>query len=292
MNVYLSAALAAAARGWHVFPLAPDDKRPAIENWEHRATTDPARIERCWTAGPYGVGIACGPSGLVVVDLDQPKPDQTVPELWRKPGVTCGADVLADRADAIGEAYPWNTHTVVTGRGGEHLYFTAPGGIELRNSQARIGWLVDTRACGGYVVGAGSMAAGRRYRTVYDISPAPLPRWLTEALRPAPLPAQVTTPIRLDTGRRSGYLDAAIRAETERVRTAGEGERNHVLYTASVALGQLVAGGSLSESDVRAALTHAASAQIAAGAYTAWEADKTITSGLRSGAKRPRQVAA
>ena len=96
----------------------------------------------------------------------------------------------------------------------------------------------------------------------------------------------------METGRRSGYLDAAIRAETERVRTACEGERNHVLYTAAVALGQLVAGGSLTEPDVRAVLTDAASAQVAAGAYTAWEADKTISSGLRAGAKRPRQVAA
>ena len=102
MNDLLTAALTAASRGWHVFPLVPDAKRPAVEDWEHRATTDTARIERCWSSGPYGVGIACGPSRLVVVDLDQPKPGQTAPEAWRKPGLTCGADVLADRADAAG----------------------------------------------------------------------------------------------------------------------------------------------------------------------------------------------
>lgn len=292
MNDLLTAALTAASRGWHVFPLVPDGKRPAVVDWEHRATTDTARIARCWSSGPYGVGIACGPSRLVVVDLDQPKPGQTVPEAWRKPGLTCGADVLADRADEAGESYPWDTHTVVTGRGGEHLYFAQPQGTELRNTQARLGWLIDTRAHGGYVVGAVSVASGRRYRTVYDVGPAPLPRWLTEALKPAPAPVQQTAPIRLETGRRSGYLEAAIRAETERVRAASEGERNHVLYTAAVALGQLVAGGSLTEPDVRAVLTDAAAAQVAAGAYTAWEADKTISSGLRAGAKRPRQVAA
>ncbi|MET9269385.1 bifunctional DNA primase/polymerase [Kribbella sp. NPDC003557] len=292
MNDLLTAALTAASRGWHVFPLVPDGKRPAIGDWEHRATTDPARIERCWSSSPYGIGIACGPSRLVVVDLDQPKPGQTAPASWRTPGLTCGADVLADRADAAGATYPWNTHTVLTGRGGEHLYFAAPQGIQLRNTQGRLGWLVDTRAHGGYVVGAVSVVSGRRYRTVYDVSPAPLPQWLTEALTPGPVPAQQATPIRLERGRRSGYLDAAIRAETERVRTACEGERNHVLYTAAVALGQLVAGGSLTEPDVRAVLTDAAATQIATGAYTAWEADKTITSGLRAGAKRPRQVAA
>lgn len=292
MNDLLTAALTAASHGWHVFPLVPDGKRPAVDDWEHRATTDAARIERCWSAGPYGVGIACGPSGLVVIDLDQPKPGQTAPEAWARPGITCGADVLADCADTAGEPYPWNTHTVMTGRGGEHLYFASPAGIELRNTQARLGWLIDTRAHGGYVVGAASVAAGRRYRTVHDIGPTPLPQWLTEALKPAPAPVQQAAPLELATGRRSGYLDAAIRAETERVLTAGEGQRNLSLYKASVALGQLVAGGSLTEVDVRAVLTNAASAQVAAGAYTAWEADKTISSGLRAGAKRPRQVAA
>ncbi|MFF1822076.1 bifunctional DNA primase/polymerase [Kribbella sp. NPDC058245] len=292
MNDLLTAALAAAARGWHVFPLVPDHKRPAVEDWENRATTDAVRIERCWSTGPYGVGVACGPSGLVVVDLDQPKPGQTAPEVWRKPGLTCGADVLAHQADDAGAAYPWNTHTVLTGRSGEHLYFAAPAGIELRNTQGRLGWLVDTRAVGGYVVGAGSVAAGRRYRTVYDITPAPLPQWLTQALTPAPAPVQQAAPVHLGIGRRAGYLGAAIRAETERVKTAGEGQRNHVLYTAAIALGQLVAGGSLTEADVRTVLGDAAAGQVAAGAYTPWEADKTISSGLRAGAKRPRQVAA
>jgi hypothetical protein len=292
VNDLLTAARTAAERGWHVFPLIPDGKRPAVEDWENRATTDPDRIERCWTAGPYGVGIACGPSRLVVVDLDQPKPGQTPPEEWRRPGITCGADVLADRTEAAGQLYPWNTHTVVTGRGGEHLYFTAPTGADLRNTQARLGWLVDTRGCGGYVVGAGSTAAGRRYRTAHDITPAPLPEWLTDALKPTPAPAAITAPIQLDTARRSSYLDAAIRAETDRVATATEGERNHALYLAATALGQLVAGGSLSELDVRAVLTDAAGPQVAAGAYTTWEADKTISSGLRAGAKRPRTVAA
>jgi hypothetical protein len=228
----------------------------------------------------------------VVVDLDQPKPGQTAPEEWRRPRITCGADVLADRADAAGETYPWNTHTVVTGRGGEHLYFAAPTGTELRNTQGRLGWLIDSRAAGGYVVGAGSTAAGRRYSTVHDTTPADLPGWLSDALTAAPPPAQLTAPVQLATARRSGYLDAAIRAETHRVISATEGKRNHALYVAATALGQLVAGGALTDADVRAVLSDAAAGQIAAGAYTAREADKTISSGLRAGAKRPRQVAA
>src|SRR4051794_35306765 len=51
----LRVALTVADRGWHVFPLRPDDKRPAVHRWEARATTDADRIRRCWASGPYGV---------------------------------------------------------------------------------------------------------------------------------------------------------------------------------------------------------------------------------------------
>lgn len=57
----LTSALAAAERGWHVFPLLPDSKRPAIAGWEQRATTDPIRIRLCWDSGPFNIAIACGP---------------------------------------------------------------------------------------------------------------------------------------------------------------------------------------------------------------------------------------
>ena len=67
----LSSALAAADAGWHVFPCAPGSKRPALrENWQDVATTDRDRIRDWWARRPYNIGIACGPSGLVVIDLD------------------------------------------------------------------------------------------------------------------------------------------------------------------------------------------------------------------------------
>ena len=88
----------------------------------------------------------------------------------------------------------------------------------------------------------------------------------------------------LGCGRQGAYLSAAISAELDRIRTAVEGTRNHTLYKAAAALGQLVAGGCLTEQDVTEHLTHAA---LAAG-LTPRETARTIASGLRAGSHHPR----
>jgi hypothetical protein len=120
--------------------------------------------------------------------------------------------------------------------------------------------------------------------------PAALPTWLLQRLAPAPLPPAPTMPIRTGTGRQARYVEAALRAETGRVLDAPAGQRNACLYVASVALGQLVAGGALSEHDACAALSSAAGKHVALRAYSAHQADQTITSGLRAGANRPRRL--
>jgi hypothetical protein len=282
----LAAALAAAERGWRVFPLVPGAKRPAVRGWEARATTDPDRIRRCWGSGPYGIGVACGPSGLLVVDLDMPKTDDTEP-------AATGADVLARLAARHGQPYPDATYTVATGSGGRHLYFTAPGGRTWRNTAGRLGPLIDTRAGGGYVVGAGSTVDSRPYEAVTDTDPAPLPDWLAGLLEPPAAPPVPAGPVRIDTGRHGAYVAAAIRAEVARIRDEPD-DHNHALYIAACALGQLAAGGAITESDVRSVLMDAFAAHIAAEPHhhNEREAHTTISSGLKAGAKRPRTVAA
>jgi len=273
----LSVALAAARRGWHVFPLRLDDKRPAVARWEQRATTDEHRIERCWNSGPYGIGIACGPSALVVVDLDEPKDDQLPPS---------GAETFAALAEPHGNV---DTYTVRTGRGGTHLYFRHPeDGPELRNTAGALGQLIDTRAHGGYVVAAGSTVAGNLYLATDPREVEPLPGWLADALRPTPMPAQRPVVVELPTDRRGAYVRAAIDAEVRRVAEAPEGRRNRSLYIAAVALGQLVAGGELSTVEAEAVLEHAG---VGVG-LRYLETVRTIASGLRAGGKRPRTVAA
>ena len=296
-SAQLASALDAASRDWRVFPLIPADKRPAVSDWETRATTNPDRITRTWSVAPFNVGIATGPSGpsgLLVIDLDKPKhPGDTPPAAWAEHGVTDGADVLAVLCERHGQPFPAHTYTVRTWSGGTHLYFTAPAGEPLRNtagdSARGLGWKVDTRAWGGLVVGAGSTFDGHPYEVTHNAPVAPLPGWLAKLLRPAPLPPQKPITIALTgRGRRTAFLRSAINGEVGRVTSSGPHEHNNALYIASVALGQLVAGGELNDADVTGWLLSAA-LQVSQGER---EARRTIASGLKAGARRSRTVVA
>jgi hypothetical protein len=203
------------------------------------------------------------------------------------------ADVLCLLAEQAGTAVDWDTYTVTTPRGGTHLYYQHPAGEPLlRNTSGDhgngLGWLIDTRAHGGYVVAAGSTINGRPYTVAHHADPTPLSAWLAERLTPKPLPPQQPVVVDLGAGRRAAYLQAAIRGQVGAVTRAGNGGRNAALYASAVALGQLVAGGALTEQDVTGLLTQAA---LSAGLRPA-ETAHTIASGLRAGAHRPRSVAA
>ncbi len=293
-------ALAAAARGWHVFPLTPGDKRPlrGFTEWERHATTDPNIIRRTWTHAPFNIGIACGPSRLVVLDLDTPKKEGLrPPPPWDLPGVNDGADVLAVLCERTGHPFPTlETFHVRTRRGGQHLYYAAPDGMKLRNTEGDkgngLGWLIDTRASGGYVVGPGSFVdlpdGTGTYEVIYNAPPAPLPPWLSKQLV-AP-PRTVAKPVRLalPDDRRGAFLRAAITGELERLAAAPVGQRNRTLYLAATALGQLVAGGALDQAEVTNLLEQGG---VDIG-LSASETRLTIASGLKNGARRPRTVAA
>ncbi len=309
---FVAAAVAATQRGWHVFPLRAGSKHPALHGADrcpgtgdcqdgHRTPEQRAvstlteRDRNGWRAKGWNVAIATGPSGLLVVDLDVPKADDKPrADVWNLPGINEGLDVFVAVCEHAGQPVPWDTYTVRTPSGGTHLYFTAPAGVQLRNTGGDrgrgLGWKVDTRAWGGHVVAAGSVVDGQTYTVVHDREPQPLPQWLCERLSPPPLPKAPTVPVARIHGRRRAFLDAAVRGEVERV-TSAQSNRNDALYHAAVALGQLVAGGALSEQDVRTELVAAAAGHIADGVYGDRQAHLTITSGLRAGATRPRRVA-
>jgi hypothetical protein len=268
-----------AARGWHVFPCVPGGKRPALrDNWQQLATTDPARIFRWWTRMPFNIGISCGPSGLVVIDLDIAKPDRHSDE-----PPASGADSLAGLCHRHSQPYPDGTFTVNTPSEGTHLYFRATS-QHVRNSAGRLGSLIDIRAAGGYVVGPGSRVAGRRYDVANADRPAPLPDWIAALLDDRPsaaadcrLPAsEIRQPI--------SYGQAALREETTRVAAAHPGNRNDTLNRAAFNLGQLVAANLLPADTVMTALANAAERCGLPGN----EAHRTIRSGMVSGIRRPR----
>ncbi|MEV5199020.1 bifunctional DNA primase/polymerase [Streptomyces sp. NPDC053720] len=260
----LAAAMDAARRGWHVFPLRPGDKRPALHGeshcprtgacanghakWEERATTDPDRITSAWTAGTFNIGIATGPSGLVVVDLDMPKP--TDPK-----GTPDGATSLQALCERAGQAVP-TTYRVRTASGGHHLYFAAPDGIRIGNSAGKIGRLIDIRGVGGYVVGPGSRVARGAYTVADDVPVAKLPGWLLSILKPSQQQTRhMSVPL---TTKASRYAAAALRNEVQSVATAGDGTRNATLLRAARALGRLIAAGDLAREEVEDALSRAA----------------------------------
>jgi hypothetical protein len=259
----LAWATQATQRGWHVIPLRPGDKRPAghAEKYcpgtgyctnghktpEQRATTDTELLIAAWAHRPYNVGIATGPSGLLVVDLDTLKPNDPK-------GTPDGATSLQALCERAGQAVP-DTYRVRTARGGEHLYFIQPPGARLHSTAGRLAKKIDTRGWGGYVVAPGSATPDGTYTVLDDRDPAPLPTWLHDALKP-PSPPRYAGPDSMKNA--SGYAAAALRSEVTNVATAADGTRNTTLLRAARALGRLIASGDLDRGEVEQALSRGA----------------------------------
>jgi hypothetical protein len=277
-------AITLARRGFAVFPLHPGTKRPIHTGWEQLATTSPQRITRWWTATPRAnIGIACGPSGLLVIDLDKAKTPG---------GPRHGQETLASLA--AGRELP-STFTVASARGGRHLYYRQPEGARLTitagSDTAGLGPLIDTRGHGGFIVAPGSAFEGGTYRIEHEVSVAPLPSWIVDELTkpravvaPAPSPAGPGAPI--TDRRRIAYGNAALARSADAVAGAREGTRNDTLNREAFKLGCLVGGGILNQDEAIAELRRAAHT---AGLPPA-EAARTIASGMTAGIGHPRTI--
>jgi hypothetical protein len=285
-NPLLGAALDAADRGWHVFPLVRAGKCPALRNWEQRATTDKRQIYRWWSNAEANVGVATGRSGLVVIDLDDAR-GATPPE--RFVGARNGRDVLAMLAAEVGAQVPTDTYEVATPSGGSHLYFWSPPGLVLRNTVGSLGWKIDSRSVGGYCVAAGSVREDGVYRVVRGGAVAELPDWLARALTPAP-PPPLDPPIELSARHASAYVSAIVKSETRAVAAARTGTRHRVLLKAARTLGRLVGGGELPDEAARAALLEACSGHVGIDGFTLGEMHRAIEDGVEYGKRLPRRV--
>ena len=124
-----------AQRGWRVVPIVPGEKRPALNQWQHQATTDTATIDRWWMGehSGCGVGIATGQaSGIWVLDIDD-------------------RDALYELEREHGELPP--TLTSITGSGGEHQVYLWPAdGRTIHNSASGFIQGIDVRGEGGQIV--------------------------------------------------------------------------------------------------------------------------------------------
>jgi hypothetical protein len=272
----LTRAVQLAKRGWHVFPLRPGDKRPlpGFTKWEARATTEPAQIIRWWTAAPYNIGIATGPSGLLVIDCDVPRGGHA--SQWH---------LRRDSVEITGHPVP-KTFTVRTPSGGLHLYFSAPG-PPLGNTAGKLSRQIDTRGLGGHVVGPGSVCGVGYYRVIDNSFLEPLPEWITDALSPTVTTVPTARAPQLDQDR---YVRAILEGEARRVRTAKPGTRNIALNTAAFIMGQLVGSGEITEEHAWRLLRSAGRLHIGVEGFTQSELERTAESGLTAGMHQPRSI--
>ncbi|MGW6062028.1 bifunctional DNA primase/polymerase [Streptomyces sp. NPDC055189] len=335
-----------AGRGWPVHPLAAGRKTPAGNceacrapghthegcpclpdgRWCHgfrAATLDPGRIERWWGTGEGrdpGVGVACGPAGLVVIDVDahaQPLPDRArlLPGITIADGIdlTGLADgfhtlgVLAALRGAQSPAADTATLRVRTPSGGLHVWYRAHPGHRWQSSTGSgsgraLAWQVDIRAHGGYIVAPGTRTADGSYTPVGATrEPALLPDWLaaelerTGHLAPArrpPLSATVPPPrarqavAAAGDGRQGAAraLDKVL-AEVAACAAVPQGAAfSEKLNRAAFTAGGLVAAGHLARDEAERTLTELA-ADVRPGQDRRCES--IISSGLRAGERRP-----
>jgi hypothetical protein len=263
------AAVAAAERGWHVFPCLPGDKRPSVDHWEDRACADPRRVWRYWPSERHNVGIACGPSRLVVVDLDV---HGTLPLGWQgEPGIVDGRDVLAALAERAGQSWP-STHMVATPSGGWHLYYEMPAGIEIRNSASKAGPMGVVRGHGGYVGAAGSSTEAGTYETLSgpEEPVEPLPAWLLRLVFPpaGPSPLVREKPVR-------PVGNVRLRGVVDHVLDGRPGDRNGRVYWGAQRAREMVAEGQMDQEEAEQVLVDAA-----------------VQAGLRGGEKEARATIA
>jgi hypothetical protein len=153
----------AAADGWPVVELVPGSKatRPGGRG-VYDTLTDPAEVERVWTARPdANIGGALG-YGFIALDVDPAEGS---------------AETLAKLA-ADGRELP-RTRTHRSAHGGEHPVYRAPTGT--RGGQLGDGVMV--RGYGSYIVLPPSVLAdGGRYEVADDHPPVEAPAWLLERL--------------------------------------------------------------------------------------------------------------
>jgi hypothetical protein len=162
------AALSYAQKGWKVFPVTPNQKRPltALAPQGHKnATSDPATIEQWWTEHPTAnIGLNLEASRLVCVDVDSYKED-------------CVFDTYMQDRDLP------ETLQQRSARGGTHYIFRSSLDAEYPGT---LGKGIDLKYRGYILLDPSSFIDPSTqeqgiYSWVNDVAPADAPDWLLSA---------------------------------------------------------------------------------------------------------------
>jgi hypothetical protein len=224
--------------GWYVFPIPPNHKE-AWKGWPDASCGDPYEVGTYWPEPDANIGVHCGPSGLLVLDID-----------------VVGS--YEEAMDEIGTSAVPDTFTVQTASGKWHLYFSVPLENNYTNRVKIDGTQVDVRVNNGYVLGPGSRIAGNEYTIIYDdpvaaLDTSPrLARWVT----PSPRKTQVVH--KSIWGRNQRSNEKVKQGILQTVLDAPDGELNSRLYWASCRAGEMIAMDEWELDDAERQLTEAA----------------------------------
>jgi len=267
MTALGQAAVGLATAGYHVHPLRPRAKIPATTAGFKNATRDERRIREWWQRSPSAnIGIACGASRAVVLDIDTKAgadPREILADVDRGGAPIIGTGIAPERS----ERYPHS----LTGRRGVQVYFRG----DLASSSRLTIPGVEIKGAGGYIVAPPSIhPSGVEY--VGELPPCaelpPVPDWLRALVRPAEARPLCHQP---RTANGPAPLDGLLRT----VRGAAVGNRNASLFWAASRVAEHVLRGELDEVP---ALDHLHGAAVDAG-LPEHEVHRTIASAFARG---------
>jgi Bifunctional DNA primase/polymerase, N-terminal len=249
-----TSALKLARQDVRVFPCKnlpghDDDKKPLTKNGFKDASTSPDVVHKWWTRWPDAlIGTPTG-DAFVVIDADLEHEDA---QRW-----------LADNRVRL----PL-TRTHRTRSGGMHFLF-APN-EKVKCTATRLGPHIDTRGLGGYIVWW--PACG--FEVLYGEVLAPVPDWVTEALRSpeAPPHSVVQLPMHVSAHRKFEGIVKTIAG-------AREGQRNSLAFWGACRMRELVAQDAIGRDAAIEIVVEAASR----AGLPRNEARRTAQSAFRSG---------
>ncbi|HSW00008.1 MAG TPA: AAA family ATPase [Sedimentisphaerales bacterium] len=203
INPRLRWALLFAERGWPVFPVAENAKKPPLlSSWETKASASRAQILQWASRWPNcNWGLAAGRAGLIVVDAETP-------------------------AAAI--PYDQQTLAIRTPRGGVHMYYAGRGASLVRPVPD-----VDTRSIGGYVMLPGCTTSDGEYSVLRDLEVKVAPDIVVQlATKATPAVIESVAPdLVIDQGTASSRAHEYLRTTEPAISGLGG---NHRTYQAAV----------------------------------------------------------